>query len=220
MSFATDTFTGTTNQELSLYSAAWSKHTGYAQDGVIGVDSGTYAICNSNTLAAVYQNSGAPASADYSVFADLKKLTGANAPQLGVCGRMAAGADTRYAFLHLHGSNVSRLYKWVAGTQTQLGSDYANTLTSTAQRFELRMSGTSISGYIDGVLRVGPVTDVAISAAGKAGIHMFNMREVGVADAGSLDNFDAVDAGAGGGAYPVASNMHSFMGRAHYGIRR
>lgn len=194
MTFASATFAGTAFQELSAADANWSKQSGNAQDLILG-STGAYLISNSNTLAGVYQHSGSPASADYGVFADIQKLSGSTSGlQLGVAGRCAAAANTFYFVIYTHSSTNLRLFKRVAGTQTQLGSSYTMTL-SAAQRIELRMVGDQISAYVDGVLRIGPVTDSAITAAGKAGVYAFHARETSVADSGSIDNFEAIDIG-------------------------
>ena len=194
MPFATETFAGTGGTELSAYAAAWSKQTSFAQNAVVGID-GPYF----NVAAAAYgcyQHSASPAGADYSVAADIKRIGGTANPQMGVCGRMQAGAGTFYSSLHIHSLNSTRLYVWVAGTPTQIGSSYANTLTTgVAQTHELRMTGSTIELYIDGVLRIS-ATDTTITTAGKAGIIGHSMRDSGVADTGSIDNWSATDAAA------------------------
>lgn len=194
MAFASDTFTGTPVTELSAYSAAWSKQSGFTTDAFIGPD-GPYCIVAGNLTYGVYQNSGSPASADYSVFADVKRIGGTATPQMGVCGRMQSGAGTFYCTLHFHSLNQTRLYKCVSGAFTQLSSSYSNSLTTgVAQRHELRMSGSTISVHIDGGAAVISVTDTSITTAGKAGLIGFTMRDSGVADTGSIDNWEAVDA--------------------------
>jgi hypothetical protein len=209
MPFATDAFAGTAGTELSAYSAVWSKQSGFTTNALIGND-GQYAYTNAADFNAVYQHSAAPASADYSVFADIAKRSGVQAlgPLMGVIGRAAAAAATFYAVYYDHATTAYRLSKLVAGTQTLLGSDYIHTLTTTPENLELRMAASSISVYVDGVLRIGPVTDTDITAAGKSGIWVFAMRETGIADAGSLDNFSAENAGGGGGSTLLAKLNH------------
>jgi hypothetical protein len=108
---------------------------------------------------------------------------------------MQAGAGTFYAVLYEHGNTRFSLYRFNATTPTLLGTRWTHTLTTTPETVELRMSSSDISVYVDGVLRIGPVTDSSpISTAGKAGIILFDMRQTGVNDTGGLDNFDAVDA--------------------------
>lgn len=195
--FASDSFTGSiAQQELSAYSSVWSKQTGHADNIVIGQDAQTYCMCTSASAYGVYQHSASPAGADYSVFVDVTQLAGTLRPQYGACGRMQAAADTFYATLHFTTPNQTRLYKWVSGTPTQLGSSYANTIgNGNTQTHELRMAGTTISAYVGATLAV-TTTDSAISTAGKAGIIGFSMRDTGVADTGKIDNFRANEASA------------------------
>ena len=57
----------------------------------------------------------------------------------------------------------------VGGTQTQLGSSHSFTLTNdVAARIRLRMNGSSISGWLNGAVVIGPITDTNITAAGHA----------------------------------------------------
>ena len=126
---------------------------------------------------------------------------------MGVIGRAAAGAADFYAAWYDHTTTQYKLARINAGTATSLGTAYTHTLTSTPENIELRMSGNDISVYVDAVLRIGPVTDGSpITSAGKSGIRLFAMRETGIADAGSLDNFSAVDAGGGGGGSLFRTN--------------
>ena len=186
------TFTGTQFTELAAAIPEFSKQTGHATDGLLGAG-GTHAIQNGGTGTAIYQHSATPPSANYSVWADIAKLSGntGNGPRMGVCGRMAAGADTFYFALYSHDLTNIRLFKRVAGGQTQLGSSHSFTLTSTPAKLELVMDGSSISAKLNDVTVIGPVADTEITGAGRAGVYLFDMRETGVADSGALDNFDA-----------------------------
>jgi hypothetical protein len=119
---------------------------------------------------------------------------------LGVIGRAVAAADTFYFVQYNHPTTQLRLFSRVSGTSTQLGSSHTMTLTGTAVRIALRMDGDQISAEVDGVTRIGPVTSTTITAAGFAGVRLLDSRESGVADSGSLDNFDAAVLGGGGGS--------------------
>lgn len=194
--FASATFAGATATELSVVDANWSKQTGWANDIITGVGGG-YVIRNNNVSAAVYQHSGSPASANYTVAADIAVLNANVAiPQCGVCARMQSGADTFYFLLWGEGTGNIRLFSRVAGTNTQLGSSYSYTLTTTPAQLRLRADGDQISGELNGATIIGPVTDTSITTAGKAGIYLFDNRQTGVSDATSLDNFSADDIGA------------------------
>lgn len=196
--FGAESFSGTIGgaQTLQAYSAAWSKQAGWTQDAHIGV-SGQYACNFSNVGGACYQHSGVPASADYTVSADITRTaSGSTPPQMGVCARMQAGVQTLYFAVYTHSSTNVRLFKFVAGTQTQLGASYTLTLGTSPRNLRLRVHVDQISVELDGATIIGPVTDAAISGAGKAGIYLFSMRETGVADTGTLDNYSADDIGA------------------------
>lgn len=212
MGFASDTFTGTANTELSAYNSAWSKQFSYTFDAFLGTASGTYVHARGAEYS-VYQHSGTPASADYSVFAEFALYpdgaTGGTGPRIGVIGRAASGAADYYLVMYTHDTTQYRLFRSNGGSLTQLGSAYSHTLTTTREAVELRMSGNDISVYIDSTLRIGPVTDGSpITAAGKAGILLREMRQTGVGDCALLDNFDAVDAGGGGSSTGAAAHYY------------
>lgn len=197
--FASAAFTGTQFTELSAADANWSKQSGYTENLILGAG-GTYVISNTNVGAGVYQHAGTPAGADYTVAADITKLTGNTGNnRMGVCGRMQSGVRTMYFALYSHDLGNIRLLKDVAGTTTTLGT-YSFTLTGTPARLLLRMVGDQISVELNGTPVIGPVTDTSITTAGKAGVYALETRQTGVADAGSIDNFSADNVGSSGGA--------------------
>src|SRR5208282_4588688 len=72
----------------------------------------------------------------------------------------------------------------------QLGTSYALIMSpGDSHRMTLRMHGTSISLLVDGIVRVGPITDASISAAGYAGI--YGGAAVTDTTGTHLDNFNA-----------------------------
>lgn len=205
--FVSDTFTGVSGTELSAYNANWSKQTGNTIAANIGTTVPNTAYGTSNASYAIYQRSETPASADYSVFGDAIQRVDTT-EQIGVTGRASTSADTCYLTLQVNVFHELRLYKRVAGSLTQLGTGFSNTMTNgVAQNHELRMSGTSISVYLDGVARCGsPVTDSAISATGKAGIIVLDGA---FTESINLDNFSGVD---GGGATPTNPYFYRVVG--------
>ncbi len=66
------------------------------------------------------------------------------------------------------GVDVYRLIHRVAGTPTTLGDSAGATSTTFSQK--LRMDGTSMSGFVNGVLVVGPITDGTISGNTRGGL--------------------------------------------------
>lgn len=180
--FVSDTFTDTDNTNLSAHTgetgATWAKHTSYTADATIisnqaKVSSGT----------AMYYASGNPTNADYYAAMDIIR-SGSGA--LGVACRVNTAAHTFYYAQHY---TNWQLYKAVAGTHTQLGSNVAQTLTAgVAYNMKLECNGSSISLYKEGgaTPAIGPITDTAITAAGKAGLRGYLNGYVG-------DNFQAAD---------------------------
>ena len=196
MAFASDNFAGTFGTNLETYNASWSKQNGHTATAQIGQNNAS--VITTAVTYAAYQYNATPASADYSVFADVTQENSGTTGIAGPTGRMAAAADTFYAFLQLQvfagGTDEARLYKWVAGSQTQVGSGVTSNLSnSTPKQFELRMSGTTIKGFIDGVEQISS-TDSDISGAGKPGLVCVDTRVTGVSDRLRLSNWSAVDA--------------------------
>lgn len=143
----------------------------------------------------------APPSADYSVSADFYIAgTTSTAFTAWILARQSTTADTRYSARWRNGTGW-QLYKYVAGTATQLGSTVAATYTAgSTHTAKLVCDGTAISVYVDNVLTIGPITDSSITAAGYGGIRVTTDS---MTDGVHLDNFSidtlATDASASGG---------------------
>lgn len=208
MSFASDAFAGTLNTELATYSAAWVKITGYTQDMHVSVG-GQYAIRYGASLGA-YRNTGTPPSADYTVSASMMTTNedGSDGPpRFGVCGRVSSSAQTMYFTLQTRGANTLKLYKVVAGSQTELASVTNAMTTSVAQTHTLSMVGTAIKVLVN-ASEVISVTDGDITAAGFGGIIADCMRISGDHDVASIDNWDASEIGGG----PVITGPNYYYG--------
>lgn len=166
----------------------------------------------SSTTSSAYIHSGGPATADYTVAADLVRLT-ADIADMALIGRADATANTMYR-LAPSGSNV-QLHKFVAGAATQLGVNTAagfNVGVTIAVKLE--MIGSAIKVFSDGLEKIS-VTDTAITAAGKAGVRSFSSATPSDTVGVHLDNFSADDVGGGvsfssattDGADVLASNV-------------
>lgn len=171
MAFLTDTFTDVDAKLLTAHTgelgATWTDQPG---GGASGGNIQANRWYPASSLRILYA-SGVPGSADYDVEGVIFCVTetAVNA-HVGVCGRMDTAADTGYSALYVQGAGW-QLYRRVAGVQAQLGSTYVAAMTpGTSQGIRLVMRGNQISLYVDGVLRVGPVTDANITAAGRAGV--------------------------------------------------
>lgn len=206
MAFAACTFTGTDGTTLASHNAGtctghvgvtWTKHSGGGSMATTG------GVGHRSAGTSLYYINAAPASADYDVEATITRHTNAQGnPQ--VVGRLDTVATTYYALRYLPSTNEWRLYKNVAGTLTQLGASYTDTLADGNSRTaKLEMRGTTIKAYTDGVERLS-ATDLDITAAGRAGIGMSG--NAGDATTGqTFDDFSATDSAAVYLDLPVAS---------------
>ena len=191
--FAADSFTGTTGNTLQTYSASWTRHPSYASNALIASGRARGPNDGSNTA---YYHIGTPASADYSVSADIYVQTNTFGKP-AVFGRLSTSANTGYHARFWAGTGW-QLYKVVAGAFTQLGSTVGQTLTAgNSYNLKLEMIGSAIKVYVDGVLTIS-VTDTAITAAGKAGISFRDAIASSDTTLLHLDNFSADDIGGGG----------------------
>jgi hypothetical protein len=186
---ANDDFTDTDGTALESHTAdsgaTWTKHTASATGATINSNK---LAGNLNTTAALYYASAVPASADYAVQATVTLTTAASALS-GIAGRMDTTAQTFY-LLRYNGADY-QLYKFVAGTATVIGSYTAAESNGAVRVLKLVMFGTSIYGYVDGVLRIA-VTDSAITAAGRAGVRLGNTATIDSLDTWSSFQITAV----------------------------
>ena len=188
--FVTDTFTEGSDILLGAHTgevgATWTVHTSYGSDAAT-IDSASDRVYPTADPKS-YWASGTPPSADYTVCADIFAASNITA-NIGPAGRIDTTANTMYSARYNSGTTWE-LAKRVTGSNTILGSS-TNQLISigNSKTVCLVMSGTSISLTVDGTTEVGPVTDSAITAAGKAG-----WRSSGIATSTTgyhIDNFHA-----------------------------
>lgn len=188
MAFITDTFTEASDVDLSSHTGeggvTWTDHPHVNYVGSFTVDAATDRIWGNDT--AGYFASIVPSSPDYAVEADFY-LHSAISQNVAVCARMDITDDTMY-YGRLNNGTSWQLFRRVAGTSLQLGSDSTNQLP-TAGNFKtgrLVVQGDKVSFYVNDTLEIGPITDSSITAAGRAGV-----RNAGAATATTgihLDN--------------------------------
>lgn len=192
--FASDSFTGTSGTGLSTYNSSWVQHSSSSFVLVL-TDANRVRREGAATSAVLYYHTASPGTADYSVSADLfMKETNGGLSFTGVSGRIDTSADTHYAARYSGGSiDGWQLYKFVAGTATQLGSTSTQSLTDeTSYNVKLEMLGTAIKLYKQGSGSATiSATDSAISSAGNAGIRFSGSTSETNATGIHLDNFSA-----------------------------
>lgn len=145
--FASDAFAGTEGQELSAYNAAWTKAP--TTTGNIEIVGGR--VRPSSTTSPSYYHSGTPASAHYTVSADLYKTSATTANLIAVTGRQSTSANTLYRASGYRSNSAQvalQLYKFVAGTATQIGSTVSVSQADGSTHNVLRMVDQDGNGYM------------------------------------------------------------------------
>ncbi len=172
--FVSDSMVETVDTTLASHTPAtggvWTKHGAFAaRSCTVKGSSVGYAQGDGVGLSSIYYNAATPPSADYSVQASLSRA-GTDA-LVGLLGRMHASLVTWYQIYFDDTSVTWALESSVSGTPVALGN-YADAgfTVGVTRTIKLDMTGTSISVYIDGTLRIGPIANSAVTAAGFAGL--------------------------------------------------
>lgn len=170
--FVTDTFTEASATTLASHTgelgATWTVHPAAAYTGTATVDEIGDRVYPANTVTAYYA-SGVPPSADYYVQGDIYVMS-VTSNNSAICARMDTTANTMY-LIRLNNGTTWELRKIVAGTATTLRTS-TNQLPSAGQSATIKLvvSGSTITGYVNGVEEMTAITDTDISAAGRAGV--------------------------------------------------
>lgn len=187
--FVADSFTEASDTALASHTgetgATWTVHPSYAAGTT--VDAATDRIFATGDPQAYYA-SGVPPSANYTVCADVF-MASALSVNTGPCGRMSTTLNTMYCLRY--NETAWQLRKLIDGAGTvTLGSSTNQLITvGNSKRACVVMNGTDISGTVEGVTEIGPITDSAITDAGRAGF-----RSAGVVTSTTgfhLDNLNA-----------------------------
>lgn len=195
--FLQDSFTDTDATLLSAHTgetgASWTRHPADPLSGNIRIDSGRIRA-SSGGDGAFYYASGTPADADYDVEAVFRSLS-SYANVAAILGRLDATALTCYRAFYSGFDGLWHLDKFVGGANTSLDTFDGSEALSTDYTVKLEMRGTTIKVYIDGV-EVMSATDSAISAAGHAGVEMYDTG--GAATGWQISSITGTDTSASG----------------------
>lgn len=169
--FVKDTFTGTAATTLEAHTgetgATWTKDSTLSAGQLVISDANR--IRGNTAGQAVLDNaSGTPGSADYTVSAKLRFVTSVAGPYIGPVARSSGSFSFYMAVLEAGDIN---LLKFPSGTS--LGSYAFTPAAGTDYLVALKVTGTTIKVYLDGVERIS-ATDSSITAAGKAGVIAFD----------------------------------------------
>jgi hypothetical protein len=185
-----DTFTDTAGVLLQSHGTTWTRHASSDSDAAITNED---RVRRNGTGAALYYASGVPATADYSVQADIH-VKSAAWDGAAVIGRASTTANTYYRAGFFGPGPSWELYKVVNGTSTLLGSDADTLSAGSTHTVKLEMLGSRIRLLVNGVERIA-VTDTSITAAGRAGLRMGYLGATSVPTDTSglhLDNVTAI----------------------------
>jgi hypothetical protein len=174
---SSDSFTDTAGTELKdthtgELGATWDRPGAYNDpwsDKPIISNANRARKASGDTWGVLY-SSGVPASANYSVQADVYVASTLTGDVAGVMGRLSTSTVTGYAAVYSVPLGQWALYKLASGTKTLIGTPYSQTLAAASTyRLTLDMSGTTIRLLVDGVQRIS-VVDTTVSVTGTGGV--------------------------------------------------
>ena len=214
-----DTFTDVAGTDLVNHTAsgpnggfAWAiTLSSFAPDMEIHSTGATLTVADIGGYTRSRAQSDLASSNHYSQAAITTSVVGSDG---GVTARSATAADTCYTYERKDsGTPWHRLAKVVAGVITELSTGNLNApANGDTQRLEV--NGSSLTGLINAVTRIGPFTDTSISSGTRAGL---TARANGV-ERVTWDNFEAADLATGGGGFPT--QMFNVRHRGHGLSRR
>lgn len=170
----------------------------------------------------MYYYDAAPGSADYSVSADVERLTFQDVGA-GLLLRMSSSAATGYRIFANPGSGLVELGKFVSGTYTSLGTTPFNTLPLGTTNLRLEAVGSALKVFKNAdSTPILSVSDASISAAGYAGLRPFSSVTPSDTGGAQIDNFLAAtpDAPAPTINSITASNITASGARITLGLTR
>jgi len=173
---ATDVFTSASDQALTTYSASWTNNSGAFQ--VVGATDDVMANSSGNECGAHWNAD----SFNNNQYAQAKVTARSASGVVGAAVRCHASAATYYGYYT--DSGASYLFKMVAGSWTQLGSNAAALAVNDIIRIEA--NGTTITPKKNGSTTgtPGAQTDSAI-ASGYAGLSGYGNQTTA-----RVDNFE------------------------------
>lgn len=154
--------------------AGWTAAEGSAGSWSVASDAGSLRyFCSTTSGGSRIVLTGDSNAADVALEVDVKCDTDGSDDYPGIIVRSTPGASNLYMLQLAYGANAARLYKRVAGTYTQLGSDVATSLTAgTIYRVKLVAVGSHLRTFVDGVLK-HDLTDTSLTS-GRIGVRSYN----------------------------------------------
>lgn len=187
---ASDTFSGSTGQELSAYNPAWSKINS-ATGGLVITSEGR--VRPSSTTSAAY-GLIQPPTPDYAIEYDAANKGGATSIAAFAMLRATLTGATCYRAGVTFGSYgpTFQCFKFVQGQGAQqIGVDVGVTfVTEQVRRLRAEVQGATIRAYLDGALFFEEEDPNPIAAAGYAGIRTYAAATPTDSIGYHMDNFE------------------------------
>jgi hypothetical protein len=203
--FSSSDFTGTDGANVTTL--GWTAHP--SSSGDLLISAGGRAYCGSVSGALLYLAPGTPSGADYTVAAKVRDRGDTPQNGMGVAGRLDATANTCYIAIYNTDGTKWQLFSIVAGAYSLMNISVQALTADTDYLVELVMAGDQISVKVDGSTVIGPITNTAVTAAGRAGVWAYANTARSSTTGLHLDDFAATDPSASGS--PVKSMYYSRM---------
>lgn len=167
--FVQDSFTAPDGTSLLVHvgevGATWAKNT--ASGPVSAAINNDRVNQDASGGTGFFYASGVAPSADYTVTVGLTLLTSLAGAAQGVIARASTTALSGYVFRYTVTGTAWQLVRWVAGAPTIIGTPFVQSLTiGQTYQMKLQCAGSQISGWVDGVQVIPPVTDSTLTTAG------------------------------------------------------
>lgn len=184
-----DDFTDTNGTSLASHTASGTTGGwGWVAISADGLDINTNAALSPNGFTGTYQANSALSSDDMNSGATLVSW-GTN-QMLGAISRADSGSN-RYQYLAYNNATAThRMFITNAGVGSQIGSSINGNIPIGGQRIAIVSDGSSHTGIVNGVTRIGPITDTGVSGITTPGFRLGNTSGLTTAFA---DDFEASD---------------------------
>lgn len=151
-----------------------------------------------------YQSNQHFGTADYTVSAVFRQLTVETANAFRLIGRRVDSSNYYFLEYSLATTDV-KLWKRVAGSNTQIGSSYSwSPSTVTDYTWGLVMNGNEISVTLGGATVIGPVTDTGVDPADttfqSVGIYLTSSAGFNASNGWHIDDLTVTDFATSGGS--------------------
>ena len=172
--FLQDLFAGSAGTDLTAHTpdigGAYSNVSGFG-NGVMSLDGTNGVKTNPNDASGAtnYRNAATPPSADYTVKADIKRLSSLD-NQPAICGHQSTSALTFYRLEYNPAAAQWRLARVIAGVATGIGTNLSDTIGVGVTRTVL-LTFVGDTQHVE-VVGIGTIdaSDTNIPAAGKVGL--------------------------------------------------